>query len=238
VALAVEVRVLSPASVVVVGFVATFGTPADRTSLEPNSERTRPMIVRTLALLAAIAGLAAGCSLGSAASHTAPPGIVAPPLSHYRGNGIAFSYPAAWGHHRHGFYSMETDGIIDLSTQRMVDPCRPAGNGHTCGWPLHTLHPGGVVVTWTTGGDIDPAALPTAGTTVKVTRPGDCRSIGGGETLLARLVTSRRSVFSVAACLRAPGLAANQREFRAMLASARALPGRGLAARSAPTRHS
>jgi len=116
---------------------------------------------------------------------------------------------------------METDGIIDLSTQRMVDPCRPAGNGHTCGWPLRTLHPGGVVVTWTTGGDIDPAARPTAGKTVKVTRPGDCRSIGGGETLLARIVTSRRSVFSVAACLRAPGVAANEREFRAMIASAK-----------------
>jgi hypothetical protein len=179
--------------------------------------------VRTIALLAVMAGFAAGCSLGSAGTHATAPNAAATPHSHYRANGISFSYPAAWSHHRHGFYTTETDGFVDLSTQPMVDPCRPAGNGRTCGWPLQTLHPGGVVVMWATGGDIDPAALPSAGTTVKVTRPGDCRSLDGDETVLARIITPRRSVFSVDACLRAPGLAAHERAFRTMLASARAI---------------
>jgi hypothetical protein len=178
--------------------------------------------MRNVVLVAVMVGFAAGCSLGSAGTHSTAPNVAAPPLSHYRANGISFAYPAAWSHHRHGFFTTETDGIIDLSTEPMLDPCRSTGNGHTCSWPLHTIRPGGVVVTWTIGGEVDPAAPRRPGTTVKVTRPGSCSSLGGDVTILARIVTAKRSMFSIDACLRAPGVAANERAFRAMLASARA----------------
>ena len=106
----------------------------------------------------------AGCSLGSSGGHTpAPPGVVATPLSHHRGDGIAFSYPAAWSHHRHGVDTLDTEGIIDLSTQPMVKPCQAVGSGGSCGWPLQVLHPGGVFVVWTTGVEMSlgvPSAQP------------------------------------------------------------------------------
>jgi hypothetical protein len=70
--------------------------------------------------------LAAGCSLGSGAASSARADSAdnTARLAHYRGHGIAFDYPAAWGRHRRaGFYTTMTSPIVDLSTQPTVDPC-------------------------------------------------------------------------------------------------------------------
>ena len=102
-----------------------------------------------------------------------------------------------------------------------VNPCHTSGTTTTCGWPLRHLRPGGVVVTWTA--DYMPGLgirRPPKGIHLRITRPGNCRAFGATETVTGRLVTPKHDVFLVNACLRAPGLGADQRAVRAMLASA------------------
>jgi hypothetical protein len=162
--------------------------------------------------------LAGGCSLGSHTNSTTGPTLTG--FLHYRGHGVTFAYPATWRYHRPGFPTPATTPLIDLSAQPMVNPCRTTGNATLCDLPLNRLRPGGVVVTWTTGGP--PAHPRHPGVTVKVARPGYCARIGGDETINARIVTRQHQVFTVDACLRAPGVAANEHAIRTMLASARA----------------
>jgi hypothetical protein len=164
--------------------------------------------------------LATGCSLGSSGSHTKS--AVGPTLTglvRYRGHGITFAYPATWRYHRPGFSTPATEPLIDLGAQPLVNPCRTTGNATLCDLPLNRLRPGGVVVTWTTGGP--PAHSRHPGITVRVARPGYCARIGGEETIDARILTHKHQVFRVEACLRAPGIAANERAIRNMLSSAR-----------------
>jgi hypothetical protein len=117
-----------------------------------------------------------------------------------------------------------TSGLVDLSTQPMIDPCRKRRDGFSCDWPLAHLRPGGVVVRWTEGGMLVAGHLPRPGLHVQVTRPGYCSRIGADETFSARLVTRSRGEFLVDACLRAPGLARSEATLRAMLSSARVAP--------------
>jgi hypothetical protein len=72
---------------------------------------------------------------------------------------------------------------------------------------------------WNTGGLIDPAHPPAPGVHVTVLRRG-CRVLGGDEELTARVVLRGGGVYEAAACLRGPGVAAHDREVRAMLATA------------------
>jgi hypothetical protein len=179
--------------------------------------------------LAAVIVLAAsgGCAFGSAggpavstATTSGPGHTVA--LTRYRGHGITFAYPETWSHRRPGFLSTAGDGIVDLGTQPLTAPCRTRGNVTACDWPVRLLRAGGVVVRWTIDELPAPNHRPPAGLHVKVSRPGYCSTVGGTETVSARLVTSRHEVYLVDACLRGPRLASNERAVRAMLASARA----------------
>jgi hypothetical protein len=181
-----------------------------------------------LGLAAVIVSLAVGCASGAAGN---PSGSTARSsqrgtdiaLTSYRGHGIAFAYPLAWSHRRPGFMSPETQGIIDLSTQQMVDPCHTSGNITSCDWPVRHLRSGGVVVRWTI--DYMPVLgnrPPPKGVHVSVQRPGYCRSLGGTETVSARLVTARHEIFLVDACLRAPGIASDEKAVRSMLTSVHA----------------
>jgi hypothetical protein len=171
--------------------------------------------------------LLAGCSIGSTASgggssraFGSGPGV-STALTRYHSDGVSFAYPATWRFHRRGFVTTMTSGIINLSTQRLGDPCHPvAGGGASCGWPLHQLRQGGVIVMWTEGGGLlSDSDLPPPGIDVQVTRPGSCLDIGGDETVSARAVTRRHRRFSVIACMLEPGDAANEQAVRAMLAS-------------------
>jgi hypothetical protein len=168
----------------------------------------------------------AGCSIGSTASgggSSGPLGSgtgVSTAVTRYHSDGVSFAYPATWRFHRRGFVTTMTSGIINLSTQRLGDPCHATADGASCGWPLHQLHKGGVVVMWTEGGGLLSASdLPPPGIEVHVTRPGACLSIGGDETVSAQVVTRRHRRFSVIACMLGPGDAANEQAVRAMLAS-------------------
>jgi hypothetical protein len=50
--------------------------------------------------------------------------------------------------------------------------------------------------------------------------PGGCRGIGGDEIIDAQITTRHHEAFYADACLRGPGLAANERAFRSMARSA------------------
>jgi hypothetical protein len=143
-------------------------------------------------------------------------------LAHLRRDGIAFSYPAAWSHHRRGFQSTMTDGFVDLSTQPMVNPCRTRGTKTTCGWPIRHLRSGGVVVDWSTGGMLlEPGRLGPVGVRVRVLHDPYCRRVGGNRALSAQVVLRGHRSYLAYACLRAPNVARNDVAFRAMVASAR-----------------
>jgi hypothetical protein len=178
------------------------------------------MTVRGLLLVAVAATLPAGCAFDAAAPSGDPgkPPMQSVRLATYSGHGVAFSYPASWRYRNRGFYSNMTSPVIDLATQPTRDPCV----AHTCWFPVRHLRQGGVVVMWETAGAmIDPAHLPAPGVHVKVVR-GGCRALGGEEELIAQIVLHSGRIYEATACLRGPGLAAHDREARAMLASARA----------------
>jgi len=165
--------------------------------------------------------IAAGCAHGPPAAGGGGAAATAR-LAHLRRDGIAFAYPAAWSHHRRGFMSTMTDGFVDLSTQPMMSPCRTRGTRTTCGWPIRHLRPGGVVVEWSAGsGMIEPGYLPPVGVHVSVLHDPHCRRMGGERSLSARVVLRGHRSYQAYACLRAPGVAANDLAFRAMVASAR-----------------
>jgi hypothetical protein len=151
--------------------------------------------------------------------HRGPVGA-SPRLAHYRGDGVEFSYPAAWHYRHRGVYTLETSPVIDLSTQPMGDPCHGQLG---CGWPVNRHRPGGVVLTVISGGQL---LRPT--TTKRTIREyrGDrldplSSSIGCDRLLVGDYATPTFGHFSFSACFRAPGLAVHEREFRAMLDSVR-----------------
>jgi hypothetical protein len=176
-------------------------------------------------LVAGLVGIVvSACSLGGAGASSSRRSHIVPAtlLTHFRGAGIQFYYPASWSHRHPGILQhFGASPVIDLSTQSMVDPCTKTGSTTRCGLPIHGLKPGGVVVTWAL---LSPYPLGARrrplGVHVRVERPGFCRSVGGEEGVFASVVVRHHRVYSVGACLRGPNVAANERAVRAMLASA------------------
>lgn len=196
------------------------------TGREPIASERRPITMRRMLLAVVSGAVVAGCSMGSTAEPSGSSTTVTPAsvdtttLAHYRGHGVAFDYPAAWSHHRQGFYTTMTGPIIDLSTQPMINPCTTTGNTTRCSLPVRRLKPGGVVVVWTTGGGfVIPTQRRKPGVRIKVIRPG-CPDVGGDEMVVGSIVASHRRAFLVSACLGEPGVAVNEQAVRAMLASA------------------
>ncbi len=161
----------------------------------------------------------AGCTIGSGGATTGE--TTTTQLAHYAGHGVAFDYPATWGRYRRGgVYSTMTSPVVDLSTQPMADPCTHVGNRTTCGIPVHHMRAGGVVVMWQAWGGFGVLMhRPRGSVQVRVIR-GGCRDIGGDEIITAQVPGRHHQVFLASACLRGPGIAANERAFRAMARSA------------------
>jgi hypothetical protein len=196
----------------------------NNTDREPLTRFRRPTVVisRGFVLFALAATLPAGCTFGTEApsggTATAQPRAAPrPQLTRYRGHGITFTYPASWRCRHRGFYTTMTSPVVDLATQPTRNPCTAQG----CWFPVRHLQPGAVVVMWNTGGGLMvPAHPPMPGVHVTVLRRG-CRVLGGDEELTARVVLRGGRIYEAAACIRAPGVSAHEREVRAMLASAR-----------------
>jgi hypothetical protein len=191
----------------------------------------RPTLRRVLPLVAIAAAVAvtSACGGGSSAQAASP----APSLEKYSSSRLSFTHPAAWATYANpGAPGFHYQPIVFLSTQPVTAPCSTHGMATSCGFPVKHLQPGGVVISWLVYG-IPVAGLRDApGTPTRIgglyakrvtSQPGDCRAIGADRTIQvqigSRTGTSVPTVFI--ACLRGPGLAANERRVDALLASAK-----------------
>lgn len=127
------------------------------------------------------------------------------PLLTFHGGDVSFRYPVAWSHNRPGVLSSLNSGIVDLSTQRLRNPCRSNEHGYVCKWLLRRLHPGGVLVVWShSDAPVSPPLQSPSESPVKI-HP---------TRVLQR-------AFFVTACMRGTDIPADLGEIQAMLASAR-----------------
>jgi len=155
-------------------------------------------------------------------------------------DGLVVSHPASWRVQQFADVSGWTPGgtrvIAYLSPLVLRNPCRPIARGGTaCTFPLRRLPRRGVLVTWLQ--DSNRPGLSLAGLAggvptsiggnparVKVSPTGECRAIGGEETVRALIDAGALpggGFYEMTACLRGPGLARATRTVRTMLASAR-----------------
>ena len=180
---------------------------------------------RCLAVTVVLAGMLAGCSLGSNEGAGRAPAK----LRKYTGHGYTFTYPASWGYRHGGFYTTMTEPVIDLATQPMGQPCHGSLG---CAWPVTQMRPGGVVVMVEAGGLLSDQPRP-ARLTFRTYGPGHtdslAASIGCDRVFTASYQprsTERPNGGSAAnlffsACARGPGLAAAEQQFHDMVTSAR-----------------
>jgi hypothetical protein len=188
----------------------------------------RPTPRRLLLCAAAIAALisvTSACGGGGGNAHAAARHD--PPLRHYSGSSLSFSYPAAWtAYPPAGPRELHFQPLVYLSTQPVHAPCTTRGNGTTCGWPVRKLQPGGVLALWQRPYVLPGSASGTPqGTRIKVDghrawrverSGGDCSRIGADRTIEVSL-----PALQLVVCLRRPGVAQNEKRIDAMLASTR-----------------
>jgi hypothetical protein len=148
---------------------------------------------------------------------------------------LSFTHPPEWAEYPYQWASSFQDSVVYLANLPLHDPCHTETNGSSitgsCGYPLETLRPGGVLITWTNVGFPRPPSeseVPNANTTIArqparvvVSRPGGCADIGSDETIVVDIARPGGNHFDMRACLRGPGLIANTRLVRSMLRSVR-----------------
>jgi hypothetical protein len=193
---------------------------------------SRPVVTLASAAVAAVALLAGCASAGGPQS-----GRPAAMTSRFSAMGLAFRYPGSW---RSGVWSDDVSSfsglIVALSTSRQHDPCQrtvaPGVTSGSCGDPISTLPPGGVLVRWTSNG-FPGWHAPTANTRIgghpaTETAGADswCTALGGTQTSTAVIPGKVGSDwYEMDACLRGPGVPAEQAEITTMLRSVRFAPG-------------
>jgi hypothetical protein len=181
----------------------------------------------SIAALAAAVASASACGGGGSAEAAAQND---PPVK-YADQYLSFTHPAAWTASKPtgpglGFHF---NPIVYLSTQPLGNPCHVSGNETTCGWPLKRLEPGGVLAVWQI-----PYALPGFSLETQPGKPlevggasakqsdvsgGLCRSIGADRTIDVVIKLGSGNYRELTGCLRAPGVAENERRVDALLAS-------------------
>lgn len=150
-----------------------------------------------------------------------------PPLKKYSDQFVSFTYPSAWAASApKGPTEMHFHPLVYLSTQPVGAPCVAQGNETSCGWPIKSLDPGGVLALWQI-----PYQLPTPGgkvvhrgTEIQVgghpaweqdVVGGDCRRIGATRTINVDMTKG----LALTVCLREPGVAQAEKSVNALLAS-------------------
>jgi hypothetical protein len=182
----------------------------------------------TVTLVSAVlasAALATGCASTAAPQPAATFG--------FSTTGLAFRYPGAWRSGKWGDdVSSFSAPIVFLSTGRLHDPCQRTVQAQvatiSCGDPVSALAPGGVLVRWS-GNGAPRWHAPTANTTVggrpateTVTASAPCRALGGTRAITVVIPdNSASSWYEMDACLRGPGIPAEQAEITAMLKTVR-----------------
>jgi hypothetical protein len=174
--------------------------------------------------LLAPAALIAGC-----ASAGAPQAAM---TSRFSAMGLAFRYPGIW---RSGTWNDDVSSfsglIVFLSTGRLHDPCLRTVTAQvtsvSCGDPVSEVAPGGLLVRWDENGFPNWHA-PTANTriggrraTETVTAGRWCQALGGSRTITAVIPLDSDNWYEMDACLRGPGIPADQAEITAMLKTVR-----------------
>jgi hypothetical protein len=147
------------------------------------------------------------------------------PSATYPGPVVSFSYPATWQAAAWPERTRSYVPLVGVANQALRDPCSVTANLIRCGFPVGHLKRGGVVGWWSRFGlIISPEALVVTnfrvggrGATIRTWRGGHCRTIGGDRTIVVTVLPGN---LRFEACLRAPGLAARERQIRALLASA------------------
>lgn len=182
----------------------------------------RPLILRSV-----LAGLAMILVLiGIGLSPDDLPGQLS--FVSYQNALVRFDHPSAW---KVAHYDEQTNYftlLAAMSNQPMHDPCAPHSTS-SCTVPLSKLAPGGVIVLWT--GNAQPnwvfAKAPGVARTINgraarvlVSSPGICKSLGGDETVSAWFqMKAADDYYQVAACLRGPNIAKNERAIMASINS-------------------
>jgi hypothetical protein len=126
-----------------------------------------------------------------------------------------FDPPASWRSHDGVVYDLGPREV-ELASQPTPSRCTP----QACWLPIRHPRPGAVVVAWSSIEPISDAHPPALGVRVTIPRRG-CPQLAGDEELSARVVLSGGRVYEALACIRGPDVQAQEREVRAMLASAR-----------------
>jgi hypothetical protein len=175
--------------------------------------------------MAATSGCGGGADAQAAAKN--------PPVVKYSSPTLSFTHPVAWK-----AYPFQWPGelhfrpLVYLSTQPVHDPCSTQGNTTTCGFPVQSLQPGGVLVTWNASNP--PAVGLGSGSQIRVggrsarrvdSAGGMCRSIDADRTIDVLIATRQlpSTLTEFTACLRGPGLAENMQRVDALLASTKFL---------------
>jgi hypothetical protein len=203
-------------------------------------ERRLPLrsFLACAAALVALVALASACGGGTDAPGSSTPGASTPgastssfdpPLVKYSNSLLSFNHPAEWK-----AYPFQWAGelhfrpMVYLSTQAVHDPCSTKGNTTSCGFPVTQLQPGGVLVTWNASTPPATGFGPGPRITVDghhatrtVTTGGMCSSIGADKTVDVLIQTHAfpSTPTEMTACLRGPGLAQEEKNVDALLAS-------------------
>jgi hypothetical protein len=150
------------------------------------------------------------------------------PTVSFSAMGLSFRYPATWQAGTSNDVSSFTAPIVYLSTGQQYDPCSvttsPGEKTVTCGDPMGTLAPGGVLVRWDLDGfpgfrltkpNVTIAGRPALETK---TSGGWCASLGGTETISVIIPRDQPdNWYGLNACLSAPNLPQQEAQISAML---------------------
>lgn len=199
--------------------------------LQRRGMEARLTLRRVLALAAIAAAVVSTSACGGGASAQAA--AQEPQLVRYSSSRVSFAHPAAWTAYANpGAPGFHYQPIVYLSTQPVHSPCSTHGMATTCGFPVRRLRPGGVLISWLVYGIPVEGLRDAPGTPTRIgglyakritSQPGDCRAIGADRTIKVQI--GSRTGLNVPtvfiACLRGPGLAANERRVDALLASAK-----------------
>jgi hypothetical protein len=151
--------------------------------------------------------------------------------------GFRTRYPATWSHLEQSLQPTIGHYLVYLSNQKMHDPCTTTDDGagritESCGLPIGTLKPGGVFVSWASGGvPMSQAALASSldqapGRPFSVDgQPGKLSigvphgegCLGATRVMRAAFLADGQFRFQMLACLRGPKLGEHESQVRAML---------------------
>ena len=148
--------------------------------------------------------------------------------------GLTFDYPRTWTPESWPVVSSFSSVITYLSPLTLHDPCIRAAYSISCGYPLTSLPPAGVLISWEeisrphppNGTQITSPNTTIGGQTASITiaHPGHCGPIGADETVTAEILRPPGGLLQMTACLRAPDAAINEALVRQMLASVQISP--------------